>query len=311
MKKTMKNKEIKENTQNTRNGNTPAEATGKKSKLMKTGLVGLAIVAIGAAAYFVYDTFFAYEEVDLFEDTAVLAEGYNGEGYISVSGQSSFYDYDDEYDYYADSDDLHLLDFESTVTYDFDKVSDLSNGDKVTVTASYDKDRAEAAKIRVKEDSKTYTISGLTERFKEDGSDIPDKDLQLTQTYFDQYIRNVFSEYSGKLLNKWEATYFASRDNTQLNGYEDFPLYMDAIILVYSYKVDSMLDGNTVTLYGYCAVEGVNKSTDFSLISEDQSVDEYGVSGMNIAKMDNFQSMDDLKEDLDYYYGSGKLTKLS
>lgn len=61
--------------------------------------------------------------------------------------------------------------FEMTVNYQLDIEEGLSNGDKVTVTVSYDSDIAKEKKIKVSGDSAKFEVSGLIEPVEVDAFD--------------------------------------------------------------------------------------------------------------------------------------------
>lgn len=56
---------------------------------------------------------------------------------------------------------LEIVPFEFSINYKLDKSSGLSNGDKVTVSVSYNEEAAKELKIKVKGSSKTFTVEGL------------------------------------------------------------------------------------------------------------------------------------------------------
>ena len=60
---------------------------------------------------------------------------------------------------------LIYLTFVSSTYTDYDFSGDLSNGDKITVTIKYSEELAKANKIKVTNDSKTFTVKGLIEKF--------------------------------------------------------------------------------------------------------------------------------------------------
>ena len=54
-----------------------------------------------------------------------------------------------------------LVRFETSMVITVSPNKNLKNGDKVTITASYDKELAKNAGIRIKENSKTFIVEGL------------------------------------------------------------------------------------------------------------------------------------------------------
>lgn len=334
----MENKRMNENVNPEMNERT--ERIEKKTKNIKKVLAGMLVAVVGAASYLVYDNFFHYEEVDLFSGQADLAAaGYNGEGVIEPSVQESYEngyayygamdddeDYDDEdYDDDESSDtptqeEIAMSEFAGSVTYSFDKSNKLSNGDKVTVTAKYDKDLAKKAKIKVKDDKKSFTVSGLKERFKKDGSDIPKKDIEQAKSYCQTKV-NSWAQDSDYTFGELKDIRFVSRkaaylpnesaQDTDEDSYSDsnMPVYKDGIIVTFSYKEPDFWDDKKVTKYGYMWIEGLNKDTDFGKLCQ-TTFDEDSLNGQESNIRYGFDSKNEVEEELKDVLEGDTVTKL-
>ena len=133
-----------------------------KNGKITIGVAAALIVCFGG--YKIYDTFFNYTSIDLGKNITVEFTGKDGSGYIK--------DVESNIDY--DKNNSDLSNFVSSTYTDYDFSGDLSNGDKITVTIKYSEELAKANKIKVTNDSKTFTVKGLIEKFK-DSSKIPEK----------------------------------------------------------------------------------------------------------------------------------------
>lgn len=319
-------KNNKKNTENNMNASVD-ERIKARTGMFKKILVGVIALTVGIASYCVYDNFFNYEEVDLFADKPEVAtEGYDGVGIVTYDTQQAYADgtyvLDDEDSDYSDYDSESTSkeaqarrDFADTVTYSFNDTANFSNGDKVVITADYDEDLAKEAKIKVKEDSKTYKVSGLMERFKKDGSDISDKQMKLIKKYCSDYAAEEVED-DQTVFGKLEEFDFVSRKEgctaTSLFQVDCTPYYNDAILAVFSYSVPNFPEEEGRHRYGYMYIEGVNRSTDFKKLGEvsQHSDPLYGQNiGINIG-FGNYRSMDDVQKAIKENFEGEKITKL-
>ncbi len=159
----------------------------KKQKRTVVGVI--AAVAVCAAGFGIWDTFFNFDKVDVMEGmTAPTFAGYDGEGYMESGPEMGNIDYDRT--------TPGAEDFINSITYSVDKTDKLSNGDEVTITAEYSEKTAKALKIKVTSDTKTIKVSGLIERYK-DGNDISKENLDLIKTAMDREAEEAAEyEYS-------------------------------------------------------------------------------------------------------------------
>ena len=128
----------------------PMKIQKRKSNTMKVILIIAAIMAITAASgVFVYAHFFSEKTVDItsgFDDKVLELTGYNGEGQITAFDE----DKAKQLQRYHDADeDVKLLLDSVEYTTNKDNATDLSNGDKVTITATFDQELAQEKKIKV------------------------------------------------------------------------------------------------------------------------------------------------------------------
>lgn len=143
---------------------TPAEPVITKEKAIaflktKNGkmILGAVIVVVLAfVGYKIWDTFFNKTVIDAFANMTVSYDGYDGAGeaYINES----------DIDY--DMTNAQLAQFVGDISFDIENNGELSNGDKVTVTAIYSKETAKQLKVVLKEESKQFDVSGLIVKYQ-------------------------------------------------------------------------------------------------------------------------------------------------
>ena len=86
----------------------------------------------------------------------VSYDGYDGAGEAYV----------DESDIDYDMTNAQLAQFVGDISFDIENNGELSNGDKVTVTAVYSKETAKQLKVVLKEESKQFDVSGLIVKYQ-------------------------------------------------------------------------------------------------------------------------------------------------
>lgn len=147
------------------------------------------------------------------------------------------------------------LELENSILFELDKEEDLSNGDKITLTISWNKDVAKEAGFKFKGDSQTLTVSDLREakdidlfadlKLDYDGVS-PDAELIIRNESSDSFVKSVnFSadsssnisngdvitikaqydtskaESAGYLVSKTEKQYTVSGIDEYIQKYED------------------------------------------------------------------------------------------
>ena len=143
---------------------TPAEPVITKEKAIaflktKNGkmILGAVIVVVLAfVGYKIWDTFFNKTVIDAFANMTVSYDGYDGAGEAYV----------DESDIDYDMTNAQLAQFVGDISFDIENNGELSNGDKVTVTAVYSKETAKQLKVVLKEESKQFDVSGLIVKYQ-------------------------------------------------------------------------------------------------------------------------------------------------
>lgn len=143
---------------------TPAEPVITKEKAIaflktKNGkmILGAVIVVVLAfVGYKIWDTFFNKTVIDAFANMTVSYDGYDGAGEAYI----------DESDIDYDMTNAQLAQFVGDISFDIENNGELSNGDKVTVTAVYSKETAKQLKVVLKEESKQFDVSGLIVKYQ-------------------------------------------------------------------------------------------------------------------------------------------------
>lgn len=145
------------------------KSKGGKAKIIVPVILAVLLVGGGVFAYF---QFFAKTTVDLvegFNDKVLNLSGYNGEGSIMDMDISKIKELQNYYD--ASEDVKKFLDSVDYTT-DKDDSTDLSRGDKVVITATFDQSLAEDCGVKVKNASggsveKTIAIERLKDKPEE------------------------------------------------------------------------------------------------------------------------------------------------
>lgn len=190
------------------NSNPQMQMQGNGNNTMKPGIkLGTkGIIGIGVAALCVVIAIVAViclsnrkTTISLDDYISVEYDGYDGYGtaevsfdwqtlekkFVEISGADDIEDLEDL------SNALSFYVLEDSISYELDKSDSLSNGDKITLTWSYDNEMAEDYKIEFEGDKKTFTVSDLKEVKEID----PFEDLEVT-----------FSGTSPYSTVSWEVT---------------------------------------------------------------------------------------------------------
>lgn len=92
--------------------------------------------------------------LDVFDGVNILAfYGENGKGYVSFSYDCDYIDYDKT--------NQDIESFLKHIKLNYNRASNLSNGDSITVTLSYSHEDAQSLGISLAATSRTYTVYGL------------------------------------------------------------------------------------------------------------------------------------------------------
>lgn len=184
-----------------------------KDQLITIKKIHLIIVVVGSIIVGSLGTIFitkinnnSAEDVDLFDGLTVYASGITSEGSLSLRNNYANKDYD--------STDSELSKFYSTITYKANKEHNLSNGDKVKVTANFNKRNAQKLGINEYKPTKVITIKGLTENYR-NPSDIGKKNIEKLFKYAKRDAnKEIVGEYGIKSGYSLKGAYYLVEDKT-------------------------------------------------------------------------------------------------
>ena len=129
--------------------------------------------------------------------------GKDGEGYIT--------DVKNDIDY--DKNNQQLAAFVNDTSLDYDTSYELSNGDEVTITVKYSQETAKANKIKVTNDSKTFKVKGLIERYK-NAAALPDDLIEELESEANDEAEDQFDDgYSTTYNYSLDSMWFAKGDD--------------------------------------------------------------------------------------------------
>lgn len=261
-----------------------ADPSGSGKKVIKGILIAVIVAVLGVGGWFIYDNFFNLIPVDLFAYMDELpVYGFSGDGYI---------DYDSDFLYYQGDwagDPLYTESFYSGITYTVDKDTGLSNGDTVTVKANYDKSLARKCKVKVKEDKKTFEVTGLRERYKQDLSDMSAEDFASVKSYMNDYMAREANN------NEWTVggmvkLMFIYR-NLSNDDEED---YDDTLVAIYKITYQDWWDDKAVTAYVPVFMDPIAKQYDYA-----NEIDQLVANGdIGIYDDGRYDSLEELVNDI-------------
>lgn len=267
-------------------------------KIIKSVLIGGIVLVVGIVGWIIYDTFFNMEKVDLFAyDEGITVSGYSGTGILEYHIEDYMGDYI--------GDPMYRNEFYNSVTYTPDKTDGLSNGDKVTITASYDKKLAKKAKIKVRSDKKEYEVSGLGERFAADGSDIPQDEFAAMKSFMNDYMARSLNDGYGNAKSEGLAALFYVSPKT--SDYDDS--FDDQLIGIYKVTYVDDWDGSTDVSYVRLTMSPIRKGPDYKskidqmerdgelYMSEGYSTDTLAEQVNDIKTEHNRDTVTELKKD--------------
>lgn len=190
----------------------------KKAKYLLVGAIGLMVFGLTGCGG---------TKVDITDYVMVEFSGVNGQGSAvcnldSVSLEQALAGDDDGEISMEELEKLGwITQFEMTLSCEMDEDSELSNGDTVTVTVSYDEDLAKENKVTVTGTTKEFEVEGLKDPIEVDAfaSDIFDTDNGVTLEYsslaptaYLSVVNNCTSEPESLI------TYTADKTNNINNG---------------------------------------------------------------------------------------------
>ena len=268
--------------------------SSNSNKAIKGVIIGIIVAVIGVAGWFIYDTFFHLQKVDLFAyDDGIEVYGYSGTGVL----EDCIWEYKGEYI----GEQPYASEFYDTVSYEVDKEKNLSNGDTITITAKYDKALARKAKIKVKSDTKEYEVTGLNERYAANGSDIDPKDVAAMKSYMNDYMaRMVKDNYNQGKSEGLEVLYYVSP--TASEGYDE---YEDMMIGIYKVSYKDYFDEETVVEFVPLTLRPINKGYDYQ-----NEIDQLVKDGkLYLTEGDTSDSVGDLINEIKTEYNRDTVTE--
>ncbi|MEG0313691.1 MAG: hypothetical protein RR646_00300 [Erysipelotrichaceae bacterium] len=227
----------------------------------KKGLITMA--AIVAAIILLFVGKFIYgkmtmKEVDFTGKIELEYRGYNGEG--SIVDQFSL-NKSIEYD----KTDKDLKNFVKTVQFDISPDNDLSNGDKVKITAEFDEELAEELGIKPINTEREFEVAGLTVLYAS-VKEIPANVVAEADKAAKKEVEDVKTTYFLDKRILKEAKFVSA---TPIAKY--FTMFSkhpspsgDSIKYVYKVKIEGLVDGKkeTADIYRFVEVNNVKSDLD-------------------------------------------------
>lgn len=171
--------------------------------LLKNKLLFLCCILFIMSSLFLtcYLFFFRTITIDVTKNAQIAYEGESG--FASVSAVNLDHNLNQR-----------TQEFLNSITYQVSPRNQLSNGSIITITAQYDEALAAKYHIRVINETKEITVSGLVERFN-DHSEMDEEFLGIldanAQSYFDKHMSDIMEE---------DFTQFYAGSERSVLGYE-------------------------------------------------------------------------------------------
>jgi hypothetical protein len=271
---------------------------GGGAKVIKWVIIGILLVVLGVAGLIIYDNFFNLTKINLFQDAESYfeIEGYSGEGVLN--------NYLDAYQGPRVEGKMpYATQFYESIKYSANKTEGLKNGDKVIITATYDKSLARRAKLKAESDTMEFTVKDLKERYAQNGSDIEAENLAAIRGYMNDYVaRDVIGSYNNKKSEGLVKLLYVSPNATE--SYEGD--YEDRMIGFYKVTYEDTWEETRVTEYYACVMYPISKGPDYAK-DIDQLVNDGDIS-IYIDSSD--ESLNSLVEEYKTYYNRSVVTEL-
>ena len=230
--------------------------TSKKQKFIAFTILALMIASIGG--YILWDNFLNITKLDLTSNIKLTYSGRSGEASISNIDNKIKYD----------KSDAQIANFVKSVRYDYTNSSKLKNGDKVTVTAVYDKAKAKELKLKILNPSKKIKVANLPHRFSS-ADKVSSEIVDIAKEYGtfklkDNYISDEYNTYNFN----YYGTYFLQSKKE------------DMVVAVF--KLTNKEKGfddsiTTSTNYYYYALKDVDSGSNKKNLKEDEFFLNYGL----------------------------------
>lgn len=131
----------------------PSFVNTKKGKITLCAIIAAVVLAVGVCVWY---AFFHKTQIDAFDGVKVEFRGDDGSGYASITEKNIDYDMND----------YEMSMFVNSMYFDIENNGNLKNGDKVKVTVKYSEATADRLKVKIKEDSKEFEVTGLTKKYQ-------------------------------------------------------------------------------------------------------------------------------------------------
>lgn len=208
--------------------------------------IGILVLLIGIGGFTIWDKYLHRIDVDVLKNVKLEYDGISGDAEADIASNRLSYKGDDE----------EIKDFlNNDIHYELSKDTEVANGDTITVTALYNKDKADDLKLNLKDTKKKIKVSGLEHSFDK-ASDIPSEMLSRLRNDADTKIKSDYEDddyvtYKITYINSW----FVKNENSY-NG-DDY---------VACYKIDKTekdyWDGSTThsNYFAYSYVTGLTSA---------------------------------------------------
>ena len=208
-----------------------------KSKNGKIYIGVLCAVIVLLGGYKIWDIYFNKTVVNIMPKVSVEYGGESGSGYIRHVDPGTI-------DYDHSNDDIRS--FLDSITYDYDSLQDLKNGDKIKIYAIYSKERAKELKLDIKNTSVTVKVKGLSQRYQK-AKEIPEK-----------IKKRIKSDFEKKMKSRYVNRSYAQYQYTFNHFY--FGVKGNRCYVVGVYKIDetSTIRNETESYYSICYIDNVD-----------------------------------------------------
>lgn len=198
-----------------------------KSKSGKITLIVVAAVVVLFAGYKVWDTFFNKTEINLVNGITIECDGYSGSGQAYADTSSLDIEYDEENEDLSDF--VNSIDYE-IVAPEGKENGALSNGDVVTIRATYDEDEAKKLKLVITGET-TAEVSGLVVKYKSAG----EVDQSIVTNLQETAVTELEDDYNSRYNEASENYTFTPVANylRVYTGTRDSSSTYESLIMVY------------------------------------------------------------------------------
>ncbi len=215
----------------------PMDPKKKKKRIILFSSLGAGLLLLIVAGFFLLN-YFSYTKLDASKICKITYDGVNGKGRITIELDEEQEDLKKALNDASDNgnafDALKEIQALSSIDYDADKKTDLSNGDEITITANYDEDKLKEYKYKLTNTEFKVTVKGLKDAdeidlFKDitvnfngvDGYGEANIDDSNADIFVYSYVRFSFKDNVENLKNGDTVTVVAevSEDDLTDNGY--------------------------------------------------------------------------------------------